>query len=121
MSPPGAMAWGLVHGRNGKPRVYMSESDRTPGNRNRSQVPPLAPRASRMAYEAPGASVCRWQAAPMPDRPAPTMSTSVCSAAVGSEVEVTVLPWAAGAVGVPVRITPAHGLMQHFRRMYHVL
>ena len=34
----------------------MSESDRTPGNRNRSQVPPLAPRASTRAYEVPGAS-----------------------------------------------------------------
>ena len=34
----------------------MSESDRTPGNRNRSQVPPLAQRASTIAYEVPGAS-----------------------------------------------------------------
>ena len=34
----------------------MSESERTPGNRNKSQVPPLAPRASTRAYEVPGAS-----------------------------------------------------------------
>ena len=36
----------------------MSESDRTPGNLNRSHVPPLVPRASTIAYETPGASVC---------------------------------------------------------------
>jgi hypothetical protein len=62
----------------------MSESDRTPGKRNRSHVPPLAPRASTIAYEVPGASVCSRQAAPIPDRPAPTMRTSTCSAPVMS-------------------------------------
>ena len=32
----------------------MSESDRMPGYRNRSQVPPMASRASKIAYEAHG-------------------------------------------------------------------
>ena len=42
-------------------------------------MPPIAPRASRIAYVLPGHSSCRWQAAPMPDRPAPTTRTSTCS------------------------------------------
>src|SRR5450432_3299211 len=85
----------------------MSESDRTPGNRNRSQVPPLEPRASRMAYVVPGASVCRWQAAPIPDRPAPTIITSTCSGVAVSperaELVLTVLPAAVCAVVVPAK------------------
>jgi hypothetical protein len=31
MSGASAMAFGLVHGRNEKPSVYMSESERMPG------------------------------------------------------------------------------------------
>src|SRR5688500_2944630 len=57
----------------------MSESERMPGYRKRSQVPPIASRDSRIAYDLSGHSAVRWQAAPMPERPAPTMSTSVCS------------------------------------------
>ena len=37
----------------------MSESERIPGYRKRSQVPPMASRASKMAYEAHGHSVWR--------------------------------------------------------------
>src|SRR6478735_8168386 len=58
----------------------MSLSDRTPGYRNRSHVPPLDARASRMAIDFEGKAVVRRQAAPMPERPAPTMRTSRCSA-----------------------------------------
>ncbi len=36
------------HGRNGYPKVYMSLSDRIPGYRNRSHVPPIASRPSRI-------------------------------------------------------------------------
>src|SRR4051794_31936349 len=54
----------------------MSESERTPGYRNRSQVPPMASRASRIVYVRAGHSVCSRYAAPIPDRPAPTMRTS---------------------------------------------
>src|SRR5579884_2028942 len=57
----------------------MSESDRMPGYRKRSQVPPIDSRASRITQRLPGASICRWQAAPTPERPAPTISTSTCS------------------------------------------
>src|SRR6185437_10369564 len=38
----------------------------------------MASRASRIAYVLPGDSASRWQAAPTPDRPAPTISTSTC-------------------------------------------
>src|SRR5918992_6305459 len=62
----------------------MSESERTPGYRNRSQVPPIEPRASRIAYDLPGRSVSRWQPAPTPERPAPTIRTSRCSFAMQS-------------------------------------
>src|SRR5579859_1114551 len=57
----------------------MSESERTPGYRKRSQVPPIVSRASRIAYVRPGKADLRWCAAPMPDRPAPMISTSKCS------------------------------------------
>src|ERR1700712_94325 len=59
----------------------MSESERMPGYRNRSQVPPLVPRDSTTAYDRPGASVVRWHAAPIPESPAPTIRTSTCSGA----------------------------------------
>src|ERR1044072_7706037 len=39
----------------------------------------MASRASRMATLRPGHSRRRWQAAPTPERPAPTISTSTCS------------------------------------------
>src|SRR3954467_317171 len=54
----------------------MSESERMPGYRNRSQVPPMASRASRIAKDLSGHSIVRWQPAPMPDSPAPTTRTS---------------------------------------------
>ncbi len=49
MSAPSAIALPCSQGRNGKPSVNMSESDRTPGNLNKSQVPPLLPRASTIS------------------------------------------------------------------------
>src|ERR1700761_7553199 len=49
MLPASAIATSDCHGRNSYPNVCKSESDRTPGKRKRSQVPPEAPRASRMA------------------------------------------------------------------------
>ena len=70
----------------------MSESDRTPGKRNRSQVPPRASRASRMAQVLPGQRSCRWQAAPMPEMPAPTISTSTCSPVTYPTVASQVCP-----------------------------
>src|SRR5882757_2267227 len=80
MDEPSAMAFASVHGRNEKPRVNMSESDRTPGYRNRSQVPPIASRDSKIANDLPGHSRRRWQAAPTPESPAPMIRTSTCSA-----------------------------------------
>src|SRR5215469_4053846 len=68
----------------------MSESDLTPGYLNSSQVPPLTERASKIAYEIPGASICSRQAAPIPDRPAPTMSTSTCSSEAAPEAPASV-------------------------------
>src|SRR3954464_15167060 len=57
----------------------MSESERMPGERKRSQVPPIASRASRIVKLLSGHSRLRWHAAPTPDRPAPTIRTSTCS------------------------------------------
>src|SRR6478735_4752977 len=62
----------------------MSESERMPGYLNRSQVPPLASRPSRTATTLPGWWAVTWQAAPMPDRPAPMIRTSTCSGSWGS-------------------------------------
>src|SRR5260221_8142968 len=56
----------------------MSEPARTPGNRNSPPVPPVTPRASTIAYDMPGACICSRQAAPIPDRPAPTIRASTC-------------------------------------------
>src|SRR4051794_39737433 len=66
----------------------MSESERMPGYRNRSQVPPIASRPSRIAYDRPADSISRWHAAPIPDSPAPTMSTSTCSGSISAEVSL---------------------------------
>ena len=63
----------------------MSESDRMPGYLKRSQVPPLFARASRIAYDLPGSSVWSRYAAPMPDKPAPTIRTSRCSVLISSD------------------------------------
>jgi hypothetical protein len=49
MEAPSAMDVEPFHGRKAYPRVNMSESDRMPGYRNRSQVPPIALRDSRIA------------------------------------------------------------------------
>src|ERR687898_3217134 len=57
----------------------MSLSERTPGYRNRSHVPPRSARPSRITNDRSGHSRLRWQAAPMPDNPAPTITTSKCS------------------------------------------
>jgi hypothetical protein len=58
----------------------MSESDRTPGYRNRSHVPPMASRASKIVNVRRGSAARNCRAAPMPDSPAPTISTSTRSA-----------------------------------------
>src|SRR5215213_7037590 len=57
----------------------MSESERMPGYRNRSHVPPIAWRPSSMTKLFVGHSIFRWQAPPTPDSPAPTIMTSTCS------------------------------------------
>src|SRR4051794_22566816 len=57
----------------------MSESERMPGKRNRSHVPPLEPRASRIVKVLPGQRCRSRQAAPIPESPAPTIRTSTCS------------------------------------------
>src|SRR3954452_418417 len=57
----------------------MSESERMPGKRNRSHVPPLVPRASRIANVLSGQRCRSRHAAPIPERPAPTIRTSTCS------------------------------------------
>jgi hypothetical protein len=49
MAGPSAIESSLLHGLNGKLNVNMSESDRMPGYRKRSQVPPIDARASRIA------------------------------------------------------------------------
>src|ERR1700759_517377 len=85
----------------------MSESDRTPGYRNRSQVPPDASRDSRMRYFRDGNARCKWWAAPIPDRPAPTISTSTCSSirsspAPAAYAPVTYRPYAARGARVEI-------------------
>src|SRR6476646_7396762 len=47
-----------------------------PGNRNRSHVPPIASRPSRIANVCPGRRARRCAAPPMPEIPAPTIRTS---------------------------------------------
>src|SRR6185295_9432007 len=79
MAGPSAMAFASGHGRNLKPSVYMSESERMPGYRNRSHVPPTESRASRTANVLPGHLSWTWYAAQIPEMPAPTISTSTCS------------------------------------------
>ena len=73
---PSAIDLASVQGLKLNPRVCMSLSLRTPGYRKRSQVPPMSERPSRMVNVRSGHSVCRWYAAPMPEIPAPTISTS---------------------------------------------
>src|ERR1700736_900822 len=48
ISGASAMAFPSVHGRHGKPKVYRPESERMPGYLNKSQVPPIACRPSRI-------------------------------------------------------------------------
>src|SRR5271168_2889438 len=59
ISGPSAMAFSSVHGRHGKPKVYRSESERIPGYLNKSQVPPIASRPSRIVKLSSGFWVCR--------------------------------------------------------------
>src|SRR6476469_4907324 len=70
----------------------MSESERMPGYRNRSQVPPMAPRLSSTAYVRPGKASWMWYAAPMPDSPAPMISTSTWSVTVFSRRSTAAQP-----------------------------
>src|SRR3954468_13760725 len=60
----------------------MSESERMPGKRKRSHVPPSAPRASRIANDLCGQRCWSRQPAPTPEMPAPTIRTSTCSEAM---------------------------------------
>src|SRR3954462_14277799 len=64
------------HGLKPNPNVKRSESERMPGKRNRSHVPPIASRPSRIAKLRLGARAVRGRAAPMPEMPPPTMRTS---------------------------------------------
>src|SRR5215813_878274 len=54
----------------------MSLSDRMPGYRNKSQVPPMASRPSSTAKVLPEQRRFKWTAAPIPEIPAPTIITS---------------------------------------------
>src|SRR5215217_5978815 len=48
----------------------------------------MASRASRIAYVLSGLCASRWHAAPIPERPAPTISTSKCSVAIHGGVSL---------------------------------
>ena len=74
------MDFSASHGLKSYPSVCMSLSERMPGYRNKSQVPPIAPRRSKTAKVRSGQSRCKRTAAPMPDKPAPIMITSNDSA-----------------------------------------
>ncbi len=50
MWTPSATPSFRVHGSNGKDSVKMLLSERTPGYRNRSQVPPIRSRRSKTVY-----------------------------------------------------------------------
>src|SRR5262245_58336606 len=70
----------------------MSLSDRMPGYRNKSQVPPMASRPSRTAKVLPGQRRRKWMAAPIPARPAPTIITSKDSIAkMNAPVQVQII------------------------------
>lgn len=66
---------------NPKPKVKRSLSERVPGYLWISQVPPGASNASRMTKLMPGKRLRSMQALPMPEMPAPTITTSKRSAA----------------------------------------
>jgi hypothetical protein len=56
---PSAIDFSCVHGLNENPRVCMSLSERTPGYRKRSHVPPMSLRPSRIANVRSGHLVFR--------------------------------------------------------------
>ena len=73
------MDFALLHGLKSKPKVYMSLSERMPGYLNKSQVPPMRGRPSRMVNDVLGHCAFKWQAALRPEMPAPTITTEKCS------------------------------------------
>src|SRR3954451_19870132 len=80
----------------------MSESERTPGKRNRSHVPPTAPRASSTRTVLPGRSRDNRHPAPTPASPAPTTSTSTRSSTPNSDIPTILrcFDGAGGSLGV---------------------
>src|SRR5664279_5546748 len=74
-----------VHGLNPYPKVYRSLSERMPGYRCMSQVPPKLSRPSSTTKVRSGHWRRRWYAASTPEMPAPTTSTSKCSVCVGAD------------------------------------
>src|SRR3954447_13623348 len=85
----------------------MSESERMPGYLNRSHVPPLASRASSRATLLVGSCSRSWQAAPIPESPAPTISTSTCSGVVTDQnYPRHGVPWHPPTVGDRRRFGP---------------
>jgi len=57
---PSAIDFSCVQGLKEYPRVCMSLSERTPGYRKRSQVPPMSSRPSRTTNDRSGHRVRRW-------------------------------------------------------------
>ena len=78
MDGPSAIDLLCIQGLNLNPSVCMSESERTPGYLNRSQVPPNASLPSRIANDLSGQLFCKLYPAAMPDIPAPTIIISLC-------------------------------------------
>ncbi len=84
---PSASTFSSRHGRNLYPKVSMSKSQRIPGYRNKSQVPPIRARRSSTATVLSGNWAVSWQAVPIPDRPAPMIKTSKCCAVMAGNLE----------------------------------
>ena len=97
------MDFSASHGLKSYPSVCMSLSDRMPGYRNKSQVPPIAPRRSKTAKVRSGQSRCKRTAAPMPDKPAPIMITSNNSASACCTDPMLAVEF----IGIPVQQRPA--------------
>ena len=89
MASPDASVSGDDHGLNAYAYVWTSESERMPGKRNRSHVPPIASRASSTVKVTSGSASCRCTAVPMPEIPAPTTTTSTHSRLLHRRREAT--------------------------------
>ena len=76
---PSAMDFSAFQGLKEKPRVCISLSERIPGYLNRSQVPPMLSRRSKIPTLFCGHARLKCTAALIPEIPAPTTTTSKCS------------------------------------------